>query len=102
MMAWNLLDGVAERVVAQGGTTEIGALASEFLRVPDSSLARRTLSTLLMSDPRFRCTGSLVHFEEWDHGLHGVRLDEVTFAVLDFETNGLGPGDRAIEVGVSC
>jgi DNA polymerase-3 subunit epsilon len=30
-----------------------------------------------------------------------VSLEELTFAVLDFETNGLPPTDRAIELGIS-
>lgn len=102
MMARDLYDDVAERIVEQGGTAEIGGLASALLRVPDSPLARRTLRTLLLANPRFQCSESIVRLEEWDHGLHGARLDEVTFAVLDFETNGFSPGDRAIEIGVSC
>jgi len=101
-MAGNLYDGIAERILAQDGAAEIGRLASEFLRAPDSPLARRTLRTLLLADPRFLCSEDFVHLKAWDHGLHSVLLSEVTFAVLDFETNGLSPGDRAIEIGLSC
>jgi DNA polymerase-3 subunit epsilon len=80
----------------------MGDLASEFLRVPDGSLARRTMGALLCADPRFLVSCGRIHLRTLGHGLSASRLEDLTFAVLDFETNGLAPVDRAIEIGISC
>jgi len=101
-MARDFFERVAERLSERGGAAEMGDLASEFLRVPDGPLARHTFSALLSADSRFLVSCGRIHLQEWDHGLHGVRLEDLAFAVLDFETNGFSPADRAIEIGVSC
>jgi DNA polymerase-3 subunit epsilon len=102
MTSRDFLQRVADRVSEQGGAAETGDLAAEFLRVPDGPLARRTFCALLSADPRFLISIGQIHLQEWDHGLRGKRLEDLTFAVLDFETNGFAPVDRAIEIGISC
>ena len=99
MTSRDFLQRVADRLSEQGGTAEMGDLASEFLRVPDGPLARRTFGALLSADPRFLLSSGQIHLQEWDHGLSVSRLEDLTFAVLDFETNGFAPADRAIEIG---
>jgi DNA polymerase III subunit epsilon len=92
---------IAEALAAHGGGRRLGELAEAFLQVPDSPLARRTLRALLQGDARFVISGDEVELSVERCPLTAVPLEELTFAVLDFETNGCPPRDRAIELGVS-
>lgn len=98
----DLLDRACERLRAAGEAPTIGDLAAFLLHAQDSPVARRVLGSLLERDPRFRVEGGRVILAPKEDGLAGVSLSDLTFAVVDFETNGLPPGDRAIEIGLSC
>jgi DNA polymerase III subunit epsilon len=102
MTSRDFFQRVADRLSELGGTAGVGELASELLRVQDGPLARRTLAALLSADPRFVLSDGQILLQEWDHGLSDTRVEDLTFAVLDFETNGFAPVDRAIEIGISC
>jgi DNA polymerase III subunit epsilon len=92
---------IAEALAAHGGGRRLGELAAAFLQVPDSPLARRTVRALLQGDGRFVISGDVVELAVEVCPLASIPLEELTFAVLDFETNGCPPRDRAIELGVS-
>jgi DNA polymerase III subunit epsilon len=92
---------LAEALAAHGGGRRLGELAEAFLQVPDSPLARRTLRALLQGDARFVISGDEVELAVERCPLAALPLEELTFAVLDFETNGCPPRDRAIELGIS-
>jgi DNA polymerase III epsilon subunit-like protein len=101
LRATDLKGRIAEALAAQGGARRLGELAASFLQVPDSPLARRTLRALLQGDARFVIAGDEVELAVEVCPLAGIPLDALTFAVLDFETNGCPPRDRAIELGIS-
>jgi DNA polymerase III subunit epsilon len=92
---------IAGALASHGGGRRLGELAEAFLQVPDSPLARRTLRALLQGDARFLVSGDEVELAVDVCPLTSMPIEELTFAVLDFETNGCPPRDRAIELGVS-
>jgi DNA polymerase III subunit epsilon len=101
LSARDLKGRISEALEAHGGGRRLGELAEVFLQVPDSPLARRTLRALLQGDARFVISGDEVELAVEVCPLTALPLEELTFAVLDFETNGCPPRDRAIELGVS-
>lgn len=98
----DLLDRAYEYLRAADEATALGDLAVFLLHSDDSPMARHVVGSLLARDPRFRVEGGRVTLAPKEDGLASVSLSDLTFAVVDFETNGLPPGDRAIEIGLSC
>lgn len=92
---------IAQGLSGHGGGRRLGELAEAYLQVPDSPLARRTLRSLLQEDARFVISGEEVELAVEACPLAAIALEDLTFAVLDFETNGCPPADRAIELGIS-
>jgi DNA polymerase-3 subunit epsilon len=80
----------------------LGPLACRLLMTEDESAASRIVEALVSHDPRFSVADGViapVHRKD----LHpDTRLWEADFVVLDFETNGMAPGERAIELGLAC
>lgn len=101
-MLRDLLDTLYKEALATGKPLVLAEVASRYLQTGNGEVAARVLSTLVERDPRFRLQGGdLVAIRPLDPFV-GRSLGELRFAVLDFETNGLTPHDRAIEVGVVC
>ncbi len=98
----DLLDRAYEHLRATDEAAALGDLAVFLLHADDSPLARHVVGSLLARDPRFRVEGGRATLAPKEDGLASASLSGLTFAVVDFETNGLSPGDRAIEIGLSC
>lgn len=98
----NLLDRLAHMLDEAGGELPLEAVAVELLRANRPELARMVLASLVKEDLRFHLQGGVLALHCAAGVADGTHLRETDFAVLDFETNGLPPGDRAIEVGIAC
>lgn len=85
-----------------GGKLPFEEAAVRFLRADRPDLARKILANLIPQDLRFHVQGDFLVLRASASLPDLIPLRNVTFAVVDFETNGLPPGDRAIEVGVAC
>ncbi len=96
-----LLDKLFDMITSEGEPQRLGAAADELFQ-SRSPLGVRVLESLVQKDPRFLVRDGRV-FTAAKEGIgEDVPLDSLEFAVLDFETNGFAPGDRAIEVGIAC
>lgn len=96
----DVLERLREDLAASGGRARLSEVAPRLLATGNAAAAARVLGTLVERDPRFRLEGETVALAPEEDPFAGRALCELAFAVLDFETNGLTPGDRAIEVGV--
>lgn len=97
-----LLDRLQALIEEAAGPVPLAPAACRLMRTRDERVASAVLEGLVRGDGRFFLTDGLVGVlpeEELD-----VRtpLGEVPFAVMDFETSGCLPEERAIEVGVAC
>ncbi len=97
----DLLDRLVELLEETGGPLALAEVAPGLLRTGEGGLAARVLESLVLSDERFRVEGGAVLLAPETDPFVGTPLEEVGFAVLDFETNGMGVGERAIEVGLA-
>ena len=100
MAGEDLLEKLYARLLGVGSPVALEAAASDLLATRSIPLASRVLERLLSDDGRFRVAGGLVSAIPPRDPFEGKKLHEIGFAVLDFETNGLAPGERAIEVGL--
>jgi len=98
----NILDRLAQMLEQAGGELPLEEAAVEFLRASRPELARKVLANLVREDVRFHLRGGVLALHPTAGLADQTPLRQIAFAVLDFETNGLPPGDRAIEVGVAC
>ncbi len=101
-MGTDLLDQLYEELAEAGGPLPIEECASRYLRTGNLAVAVRVLTGLLSADGRFQLSPGLVRALPPKRPFAGRAIDSLEFAVLDFETNGLGPVGRAIEVGVTA
>ena len=97
-----ILDRLEGMLRGAGGELPLEETAVELLRAGRADLARKVLANLLRNDLRFRVRDGTVALRTREGLPGGTPLSEIEFAVLDFETNGYPPQDRAIEVGVAC
>ena len=98
----NLLDRLVHMLEQAGGELSLEAAALEILKASRPDLARKVLANLVKEDLRFHLRGGVLALRPTAGLAEQALLHQTVFAVLDFETNGLPPGDRAIEVGVAC
>jgi DNA polymerase III epsilon subunit family exonuclease len=97
-----VLDRLWRMLEEAGGELPLDKSAVELLRASRADLARKVLVNLVKDDPRFHVRGGVLALRPPRGLADQTALHDVAFAVLDFETNGLPPGDRAIEVGAVC
>lgn len=97
----DLLDRLLEVLEGTGGRVALAEVAPSLLRTGESGLASRVLESLARGDERFLVEDGVILLAPERDPFLGSPLEEVGFAVLDFETNGLGAGERAIEVGLA-
>ncbi len=92
----------AYQILARGeGPRPLGPLAAALLCAPEGPVARGIMVPLLAADGRFRMDGERVWLAPEEDERSSATIPELNFCVLDFETNGFAPGDRAIEIGIS-
>ncbi len=99
-MGTNILDRLYDELSKTGEPLPVEECAARYLRTDNAAVAARIFEGLLFKDERFRLSKGLVLALPPKRPFAGRAIDSLEFAVLDFETNGLGPVDRAIEVGV--
>jgi DNA polymerase-3 subunit epsilon len=80
----------------------LGPLACRLLMTRDESAASTIVEALVSRDPRFSLTDGIIAAVSSEKPQLDASLWEADFAVLDFETNGMAPGERAIELGLAC
>ncbi len=96
-----LLDRLFDMITREGEPQRLGP-AADALFQSRSPLGGRVLEALVRKDPRFGVRDGRVFALEKKGIAEDVPLESLEFAVLDFETNGFAPGERAIEVGIAC
>lgn len=96
----DLLERLYAELAGAGGRARLAEAAGRYLATGNAVAGAHVLRTLLERDPRFLVEGEEVALAPAPDPFSGLPLSGVGFAVLDFETNGLIPQDRAIEVGV--
>lgn len=96
----DLMDRLFEHLVEAGAAAALAELAPVWLRTENAPLALRVMESLVARDPRFRLEHGKLSLAPPPEPEADRRLEALSFAVVDFETNGLSPGDRAIEIGV--
>ncbi len=101
MKVQSLMDRAHELLSRGEGPRSLGDLSAALFCTPDGPVARGIMGPLLVADGRFRLEGEMVWLAPEDNEPSAVALPELNFCVLDFETNGFAPGDRAIEIGIS-
>lgn len=99
--AGSLLDRLEAELAGAGRPLKLEALAPALLSAAPGPLASKVLEGLIRSDGRFEVDHGAVRLLPRQDPFLDVALQDLTFAVIDFETNGLSPFDRAIEVGVA-
>lgn len=98
----DLLDRLYEEALSRGQPLSIAEAAPRYLKTENALAAGQVLAALLVRDSRFLVEGDRLTAAPPRNPFRGLALSELHFAVLDFETNGMTPRDRAIEVGVIC
>ena len=100
----DLLDRLAEELERLGGRAPLAEVAARSLASDNGPLAARLLAGMVDADPRFALSRAdgILRLAPRRSRPEDVDLQEAAFAVMDFETNGLPPQDRAVEVGVAC
>lgn len=98
----DLLDRLCLMLQEAGGELPLEIAATELLRASRADLARKVLANLVREDRRFFLGEGVLALRPPDSLADGRPLSDVAFAVFDFETNGLPPEDRAIEIGAVC
>ncbi len=96
-----LLDRLYDMITGEGEPQRLGPAAEALFKSP-SPMGGRVLEALVQKDPRFHVRDGRVFATEKERIGKDVPLERLEFAVLDFETNGFAPGERAIEVGIAC
>ena len=96
-----LLDMLEAELAGAKEPLRLEALAPALLRTAPGPLASKVLEGLILGDARFALEDGAVRLVPHRDPLLEVAIHELEFAVIDFETNGLSPFDRAIEVGVA-
>jgi DNA polymerase III epsilon subunit family exonuclease len=96
-----LLDRLYAKMIGNGEPGSLEPLA-ESLFHSRGGIGARVLGALLEKDPRFHVQGDRVSAIPPKTFSDESSLDSLEFAILDFETNGFAPGERAIEVGITC
>jgi DNA polymerase-3 subunit epsilon len=96
-----MLDRLYAKLTRDGEPGGLEPLA-ESLFHSRGRLSVRVLAALLERDPRFRVQDGRVFAIPPKTFSGECSLDSLEFAVLDFETNGFAPGERAIELGIAC
>lgn len=99
-MSGDILDRLYDELAAKGAPLSVAECATRYLQTNNEAVAARVLENLISIDSRFRLSRGFVEALAPKAPFAGHLLAALEFAVLDFETNGLGPVDRAIEVGV--
>ena len=99
-METDILDRLYDELSKAGEPLPIEGCAGRYLQTDNLAVAARVLEKLLAGDERFHLARGLVKALPPKHSFAGRPIASLEFAVVDFETNGLGPIDRAIEVGV--
>jgi len=99
-MSSELLDKLYDELAASGRPLEVAECAARYLQTNNAAVAAKVLENLVSRDSRFRLSRGFVEALAPKAPFAGRLLAALEFAVLDFETNGLGPIDRAIEAGV--
>jgi DNA polymerase III subunit epsilon len=97
-----LLDALFDSLAGTGGSVPLRECAALLLKSPPSDTAARILEPMVKQDPRFLLNCGRVFLSPRKGRAEDEPLSSIEFAVLDFETNGFAPDDRAIEVGVAC
>jgi len=85
---------------APDGRMDLSAAAALCLKAASGALAGRVMAALASGDGRFVVGDGMVRLREKPPE-PPLLLEEAEFAVVDFETNGLGGPERAIEIGVA-
>jgi DNA polymerase III epsilon subunit family exonuclease len=98
----SLLDRLEAELARAGRAVPLASLAPALLRTGPGPLASKVLERLVEGDGRFAIEEGAVRLVPSADPLLEVPVRDLRFAVIDFETNGLSPFDRAIEVGVAC
>lgn len=80
----------------------LASAACRLMRTDDERLASAVLESLVRTDGRFLLAGGFLCVLPEEELEALTPLGEVPFAVVDFETSGYPPEERAIEVGVAC
>ena len=96
-----LLDRLYAKMTRDGEPGSLEPLAESLFHSP-GGLGVRVLDALLEKDPRFRVQDGRVFALPPKALSDESNLDSLEFAVLDFETNGFAPAERAIELGIAC
>jgi len=96
----DLLDRLYDHLLSSGAPASLAELAPAWLRTSNGTLALRVMEGLVARDPRFRLEEGMLSLTPAPGPPASESLGALSFAVIDFETNGLSPQDRAIEVGV--
>jgi len=96
----DLLDRLFEHLRTAGSAAPLAELAPAWLHTENTPLALRVMEALVAADPRFVLREGRLSLAPLAGPPAGLTLDALAFAVVDFETNGLAPQDRAIEIGV--
>ena len=101
-MTHDLLDKAQDYLEEKQAPEPVSLLAQRLLKTQGSAVASMVLERLLSSDERFQLSGGSVSIRTRKNRFSNLRVEEVPIAVIDFETCGCPPADRAMELGVSC
>jgi DNA polymerase-3 subunit epsilon len=97
-----LVERLFEELAGSNEGAPLGPVACKLFMTSDESAASAILEALVSSDPRFVISGGTIATAPAERPQPDLSLWDAEFAVLDFETNGLAPGERAIELGLAC
>lgn len=96
----DVLDRLFSELAATGAPLDLAEAGARYLATGNAAAAAAVLCPLLARDPRFVLEGGRIALAPAPDPFAGAALSALGFAVIDFETTGMSPQDRAIEVGV--